>query len=110
MIPVSNDPIYTTETVRTLADREADILKAKGYDIRVRPIDNERRFCVTLRRNNRIADLWIEVKTNLGGDKGEIKRELALITNTPLDPIKTPVSESDLAAELLRPFMEATKL
>lgn len=94
LIPASTDLMYTTETVRTLADREANSLNSReGYDIRVSPIDSDRRFCITLNRNHKMADLWIEVTTNLGGDKGEVKRKLALIATTTLDPIKTPVGD-----------------
>jgi hypothetical protein len=81
----------------------------KGYDINVGAITDGRSFCVTLRRNNRIADLWIEVASNLGEENGEVKRELSLITSTKPDPIKTPVNESELINELLGPLIEATQ-
>ncbi len=59
--------------------------------------------------HDRTADLWIEVATNLGDNKGEVKRELSLIKNTKLAAIKTPISESELIQELLQPVIEATE-
>src|SRR5713226_891106 len=110
MIPVNTDKLFTADYVRTLANSEADSLKAaKGYDIHVSPAEEGRRFCITLKRNDRTADLWIEVATNLGDNKGEVKRELSLIKNTKLAAIKTPISESELIQELLQPVIEATE-
>ena len=81
----------------------------KGYDINVGSVTDGKSFCITLRRNNRTADLWIEVEVNLGDNDGEVKRELLLATNTKLASIRTPISETELVQELLRPIIEATE-